>query len=888
MPQEIVFTDKPTIQFTDAPTIPEAVAPLPSVAIRAKEQREDIGSFTGGTLGAPLRTPKATLLKMDAKSLGYGVEGAPWDVMAKWSFTPRKLENASHLLTESFGTQVPVQMDKRLGVMTYVNPTTKKITLFREPGISEETILGNLDEIPIMAAEAWGALKGSRAGWAGTAAGAGLGAFSGKYSALKFGKTQGYHQASELDMIGEATLTGVFGLGFGLAGEAAGAIFRRVIGGVPEVKKLLGQLDEVQIESALDNWQPMIDEIKERTGNDLRPVLSQVLREESATEAAKRTITMAQRLERESVAAANQQKGFLDAEQNLVDRLVPDNVKAIDNTAEQAASQEIRETASDVANKEMMAIENVRDEAVAQGEKELSTLFDGPDLVATADQIQTTIQTARQQTRESLSVKYKEFWTDVPEGTEVSLEPLRKIGQEWKDRFDEDIFGSLSEGDKQIVMDAVNAGMKDGVDVPADMSVVSRALSALKAEKRAIAKGEAPKTKDIRFINDMIGSLQGIRNEALEGLSPVMRVRLESLDQIYAQTEGLLSESMVNRILIKDAQGGAKPLPIPMMQNLLGGSGRPAQQLKKLMKDPNAAGFGEMPVIQDGAFALYRNKVLKNADGEARTGKALMAAHKSFMETYGAGIKELMPAANFTTAKNSMKWMDAAEAELRIGTKKINKSFENTLGDSGNFDNLVDYITSGGNTLGKTTKLKNLLAEKHPQMWESYKDMRMKRVLDDISGRSPTGQKYYDSGKLTNLLEKSGRSGGELEKLYGKQYVSDLRMLRNLMEMKTPIPGVSMTEAQKMITEGKVPEGSVSLVRRLFLGPLSRAGYVLTGIRGIGREQSLKATAMLVANPEMLVRQMRMYRRGTIGRNAEAFYAQLGLHQLANMVSEEE
>ena len=744
--------------------------------------------------------------------------------------------------------------------------------------------IGAASESPIVGIPA-GALIGGATGFmaseaVATATGAILGSFSTTLARLKAGQALGKNNYTDDEIFSKVLTNAMLAGAGGLAGEAISTLGRRLFS-TPEARQFLKSMSPEDIDNALVRMQPTIDEIKAKTGEDWTPTLSQLMRADRPNMEIRQVTTMENRIASNTDELVQTQNQQMQVEEQLFN-----NLNASGDLGQRAAI-DLAESTQGVAQQkvrtQLSEAEDFAEGLIAREQTYLNDLFESPDLDLTAEGMQEVLDATRSRVRNSLGEEYGKFWNtatdDIPlKDLEVSLEGLRGKAESWRDILDSDIFKSLAVEDRAAVQNAVTAGSKqiDGavIDVPQSLSVVSRAISVLKAEKRNIQSGEGQaRLNELPLVNSMLKDLTTVRDDALRSVSPEAVDALKALDIAYRESEERLAASMINRVLAKGGAGEYAVTPSDAVSYLIGSDGRAARYFMKFKDDPNSLAFASRGSVVDGIRSLYSQRVLNG-----------VLTHDAFMDANRVGMKRIMTANEykvFANADRAKAGITAAQKELEIATDNINRTFEGALGAEQDMGNLVNYISRQDDSLRATNRLKTMLKDS-PELWEDFQAQKARSIADDIQTRKRGGLVEYNTTKINRYLENSD----ELKAAFGEQYVADLRLFRDFVEMGQPLPGVRLPREMASTVTGKNLEGAEGLVRRAIIGPLSRIGFVLTGVRDLTGDASQKIVGRMLANPKALAQDMRLYRRGTITRNTEALIATLGMDDMIERATE--
>lgn len=819
----------------------------------------------GGALGLP--APEGTNAYINRLADYYDVsqEGAGADILAKGSLTLERPDDYQRLLSEEYGQDVSVYMHPELGEPVFKHPETGKETFVRSPTSLAQWGASVVGDVPTLAAEVAGGVGGMPAGAIGVGLGAGGGGFLGEVARLDAGKLAGFNDYSQGTIFGEALVHGLITMGAGVAGEAGGAVLRRILGS-PQSKRFLDTMtpdDMADAQRALDR---LADDVEKSTGTRPEFSFGQAAQEAKVAERDVRAVrSLEDKMAEESIELQAVEQSQREARE-ILER------SAFGEFPEEAiGSPQLAEEVSEIATRQISAereaIERETTQILEEATDKVNQSFNNPDILSSVDNIRNTMSEARRGTFSKLGDEYKKFWAEHPDAV-VDLTPLKKTATEWQAITKSDIFQSLTPEDKAIIQDVI------AFEGQPTMDTISRALSLLKSERRMMDNlADKPKIQDKRLLNDMINSLEGIRKTALDDMSPDAADALKALDRQYRQASDSINTAMINRILVKDAQGGWKVPDKNTISYLLGGEGRAAMELKNMVESPDFAGFGSLQSVKDGAMALYERDVVNGT-----------MKHDTFMNKYGSGLrnifteKEMSP---FRTAGRAAKEIKAAQARQTQLVDELKSKFDYTL-EKFDGDNLVKIIGASDAPVRRTRELMRVLKD-HPDQLNAYKGYRGRQLRNDVSALDDMGNRVFDPNKLQDVIQEQGE---ELAVLYGKQYVNDLRLFQKLAQTMR-VPNLSWTQEMKQIFAENPPmTASVMAIRSTVARPLSRAGLMLTGVRKITSKKARQATAKLLADPKKMEEAMKLYRRDASTKRWAEFLTVMGLDEMANELRE--
>ena len=463
-----------------------------------------------------------------------------------------------------------------------------------------------------------------------------------------------------------------------------------------------------------------------------------------------------------------------------------------------------------------------------------------------------------------LSKQYDEFWSQVPDTT-VDMSGVQKTGKKWKALIDSDLFKTLTEENRKIIEDAIS------VPEAATMDQVTRALSLLKSELRTLkAVPAAAKAREGALLSDLVVEVQKARDSALSGIDTSIRDQIYALDEAFALAKDKIDGSLINRLITKKKGGGMRVSDDKFMDAILRNPAE-ARNIMGLMNSPDYVGFGLTDAFKDGALGVYRDKVI---DGTM--------THKSFMNQYKASLREIFTPVQmrkFSNLEDAAKGIKLAEKREKILLDQVNKSFEMKLTG---FDpeKVLDQVAGSPS---RTKKLVALL-KNDPDKLADYKALRARKLLNDLESTDDLGNVSIDFTKIEQILKKEK---GELSELYGEQFISDMRMLKDITKMRL-IPNQIKTYLTDLIKETPPATPGILFWRSSVARPLSRMGLLTTAAMKLDRRAARKATAALLSSPKAMREATNLYRADAPLRKWKSLLMDIGAIELVRHFNEVE
>lgn len=819
--------------------------------------------------------------------------------------TPGRPEDMRRVVKKLFGDDATLSFHKGFGDYVVTFKDTGEVVPFNDPGLGMESLKGALPTAFQVGSEVTGGLGGLVAGgpvgaFAGVAGGAG---FS-KYQLLQLGKDEGLHDISKADMLGHAVLDAAIATGVEMTIPVLGSVVRRMVGS-PTAKRIIGEITEEEMEAAVKKAKALSQKVEERTGEKFPMTAGQAAQLE-APEAGRRIRTA-----EEAFEGMLGPEGFQDiraqqaaAETALRGQIlgdVPETMEpagVLGEATQEAARRRL------ISEQERIGQESIETQAEAMARQ--ADLTNVLPTLTSAEAMRTGLSEARDKTFKAFGKKYDELWSQVPEDTVVDMAPLRKVGDEWADRLDEDIFQSLTPEDKQIVRDAMTAGLKEEkalalgpkgilepttvtLDVGAKLPQVSRALSVLKAELRYLDKAPMKaKARDKKPLIAFINELQSAREDVLsqldeavlegidipEGVSvtpfvgKALRTQISDLDAAYALAKQRIDESLINRMITKAPSGGWRIADDKVFDSFLRNPSE-ARNFMGLVNDADYDGFVTAQSLKDGVIGKYRDKVL---DGTMN--------HKSFMNQYGASMDEIMAPKElrrFSSLEKAQESIKVAEKREKALIADLNRSFETRLTK---YDAEEVFNKISGNA-SQIRRFKQLA----PKKWDEFKALYSRNLLNEkIAVFDDVGEQTISA----NLLQKTIRKDrGELRAVYGDQAVNDLQLLADISQLRS-MPKNVRSKLSALAKEQPDLTAPMAMWRALVARPLSRAGLLTTSAIKMSRKEARKSMRELLTNPEKLNQAMQLYRKSGNTEKVRAMLLSIGMVELERSIREEE
>lgn len=394
-----------------------------------------------------------------------------------------------------------------------------------------------------------------------------------------------------------------------------------------------------------------------------------------------------------------------------------------------------------------------------------------------------------------------------------------------------------------------------------DLASVSRAISQLKGEMRALQAGKSTKARQKTLISDFINELEDARGRALRELDPDLQKELATIDRAYRDANERIYGSLLGDMVAKNPQGGYIIKDDNLFKKL---ASQPSElrQLNGLINSPEYAGFGGTTLVKDGFMKLYRDLVV---DG-TRT-------HKSFMNTYKDSMKEVFAPQEmkkFDNFASAQKNIDFIEKNRAAQLKRLNKSFDAKM-QSYDPETILDKTK---NSLTKVRRVKELLT---PDQFDDYKKLYARDFLNSVMDDGTFGPEF----SIKKLTDRISKDKGELRAVFGEDYVKHMQWVADLMQVRK-MPKTEKGVLSELMKENPNAGPALMFWRGTVARPLSRAGLLTTSALKIMRSGSREALGKILENPNNLRLAYELYQKNANLRKWNSFLRAIGYNELAD------
>ena len=793
----------------------------------------------GGVLG--LSEPPTRRQRIESYGLG-GKEGG--GTVSRLAASAGNMEDVKSALSQQFSVS-PEEIDvgniEGIGLV-FRNPETGDYEPLDPEGLQLGDVSQALAEAPILALEAAGGVVGSRLGVPGAIGGAASGAALGRGLVSSGLKAAGVVEKEPEEIAKEALTEGsisAIGGAIPVAGRAAryavsperraiDRLSKNIVGKQGLTTELLEEAEKAAAPLSETGAQlttgQKVGLVEPEIGARLRSTELFAPGQGAAIEAEK---SKSRRLAREGLQAEVSPRTDVDTEVSG---------RQIIEAAEQSYERQLE----NISNATVNEINNINQELAK---------FSGAGLLEGGASIRNTLQSGRDKVFNTISNQYDELWSQVPSDTKVDLAGLRKTANKWKNRLDQDFFKSLIPEDRNIINEALELGLEkaDGkvVDVGGSLSAATRALSLLKSEKRLLQKSPKDASlKQIKLIDDFIKDIEKSRADALESLDPALAQKIRETDAAWAQAKSAIDESLVGDILRRKKAGDYKISDDKVLSKAISSPADLHDYLRSTSDYPEVNAVYDLKRALDGDYA---DKVINGQQ-----------SHFTWMNRNREVIEQLYSKPEMKRFENSNRLKSAIKLseknEARLVSDLKNKfDYELTRYDP---ESVFEA------TKGKPSRARQLryLLESHPEKWENYKDVRRKKIVDDLSqGKSLDQMLLGDSRKELNIV-------------LGEQYVDDLSTLNKLINIEKAKPGKSLT---RPVSED--PDSVFQLARNQIFGQLDPTSFRARTIGRFSRAATDRAMERLLFDPDLLHKAIKLRNTSRNSAPVQSLLASLGL-----------
>lgn len=799
------------------------------------------------------RSPLEIAAEEDEVEMGPGVPASA-RLMEGFAVDDKNVQLALKMgLERAFGKDIDVRWGPKTQRLEWKNPSTGKWTLANPPGLDAGDMSAFVGEGIVLGAEVGGGIAAGGAGPVGIAAGIGLGAFMGEMTRLAIGRNRGINADMDVDdVIREAAIRAGIATATGGVGEAVYRVGRIVYGRMVTGGSLppaLARKSEA-ISSGADDLADVSQRVQARIGKKLPATPGQVV-DDPLVESTEAQIVRKSGGEPIRDTYKVQQEVFKEYEASVKSPFVGPRR---DETLE-VVGRDIQAVARRGPQKGMAKAEQQTEAARQAVDDALEIATRGeiaPDLA------NGLARQGLQEGRDMVQAYFGRHYARINEmagGAKIDLEPFRQVAKKWKKVIDDDILPILVEEDGNLIRAASGAkisetqGLEFGARVdggyliepvtklaaePATFGSVQRTLSALRREIRLAKKGVGART-DVKALSELRDALVTSRNLALRG-RPELARQIDDLEASYARARQLVDRSLIGDIL-KKKEGGGYVLRDEFVLNRILSSPSGAAQVSRVLNDPQYAAFQDaLDPIRQGILGKFKNEVYDRDTGLVRSGPL-----KTWMKNKRDSLKhffseeEIKRLDDVGDAAVMLREMEKREDNI---VKSLNKSFGMKINEYDS-ENVVSNIFQAKRR-GDVGRLKKILGEDSRE-WQGFQGAAQRQMWQDISSWNPTQSEFrVNVAKLAGKLSNEG-DRKLIEATFGKQYLSDLDTVSDVLKIIEKRPGVQIGDFLSELT-GKGEASALRHIARWHLGMFTMRGRALTAaikIRGKAAERAI-------------------------------------------------
>jgi len=830
--------------------------------------------------------------KRENDFFGYSSEKTDTDAHYWLDFTEGTDDDIRNVMSKVYKIpveDVAVSKDNELGVaLTSIRKDgswgqPKRFRSASQEG--EELLKGNVGTASAIGAEivstiggmGTGALLGTPVGspvvggYVGQSVGGALGAYFAAQKRFHYGKENKANDYSDEKIDELATSEAQWALGGGVFGDVIGGVGKLIFGnsGAREFMNQISTRQFNEIKAVLSSGK--LDDFIEASGGEV--TVGQIMEEavnlgstKTGVNISESTVKEIRKLE-DGLGAYSPKLGKIKDIQIKKTELMADDLFTDASTDADAlvANQQIKKELLNNASEKQLVSERGQEQILQDYTAELDAEFNNMPILDTYDQVFSKLKEVKFKTKAKLGSAYTKFWDSVGGKNQALIDTsdLRAVANAEAETLNRDAIPHMSSEDFSIVKNVLNWGrqVKEGLEFGAGgvltpvtrvsfekqtFESVNRAITALKAAKSDAVAGSVTSTQsaDIRFLNKMIKSFEGVRSDALRGIDDNAADALAKIDGDYKQGLVNIDEANINKILTLSKSGGATESVVGVLSGLFGDSGRNARSFMKLLQVEGSEALESLPAIKQSIRTLYGKQVVS---GEM--------SHKAFMDQYGEGIGIIMSPKEAGRFASGNKGAIAAikEAEKRSITDSAEISA--LTGGNGDIDSSVLKSTLvDGDPDATWKKAQSLTKVLSPEGLKQYKAVRLRKIKRDLLP-SPTeeGQTVLRPDDIKTLGERVESlvktNGKELEELFGATYIRDLKQIGRYADGQTVKMDTKMTADMQGVLNS-APTPVMMAFRAMFAPPLSRKGLATTALLKVSSAQTRRALGELLGSPE--------------------------------------
>lgn len=728
----------------------------------------------------------------------------------------------SRALSEKMGAPVKVALIN--GRPTYTDPTTGGLVDVKGFGLDPQDFLEVGRALPPLGALAPAPVRGL--GVLPSAAGSGTGAGIGEMVRAGMGELMGVNPDMEWgDVVSSAASEGVFEMGAGTVSGGAMRLLNR-IGTGPRVLKP-EEAEEILAKGA--SAEGVVDEMRKR-GFDIKASPAQLadMKDLLATRAAiaegqfgpKAAKVLEERQARNDEETARFFNELLGPKGRMQTRQqVGASLKQRARTIERMAISE----PSEAGAKLRAGLEKQVTDFGALNEPLTGKEIRG-GLQRLLTQAETKETAAWDKAREMMGYNAETASSKVRIPVSEDLQTTLNALFAEKDMA---LFAGQAAGKKGAIPQIVGNGM--------DLNQLQAGLSYARSATRKIMRANDPSLPQARDLLRVKRGLEQARDEALAKSNPELLTQIKAAETATSDKYAAYRRGVVGDIL---REGDAALKDGQVFRELFRPNNREAaaEVAQTLAGDAQATSAARKHIL-----SFYRDEVMQN-------GKVSGQLHKRFMERYGDTIDPFLSPLErkqLSGTGNLIEAVENTEARLAARAKAFQSTLEGRL-QRMNSESVVEGIfaktrNEGGSALSVADTEALMKMTKNTPMGESIREA----VRDEIRRKVIRSDgKFVDAAGVDELLKKTGdfEPGGKLEVVLGKQYVDDLRSLRDTMQILSRTGAAHTAQPTRLI----------DLWHAIVWNPLSQPGAVVRRVRNIATDQYKETLARAISDPDQL------------------------------------
>lgn len=399
-----------------------------------------------------------------------------------------------------------------------------------------------------------------------------------------------------------------------------------------------------------------------------------------------------------------------------------------------------------------------------------------------------------------------------------------------------------------------------------DIVPLNRSISYLKKLKRQSDSGLHPDLPASKDINDLLSPLEEMRNTYLAKNNPELLKTIQDAQQLTVDRVKTFDTGPIGKILRKNKGQYFLDDKGVLSTVFAKNNGQAAREYASaLIKDPRA-----MQGARNHIFAIYRNQVMKDGIPDRKLHKKFMSEFEGVMGPFfnQTDLKKMRSLGRTTDVIASyQRKLDKAE-------KGFEKTFRGRLDDMSP-ENTIPAFFNKEFSINDVAKIRDYMRTADPKSFDRYRES----ISSEIRHKMTSSKGRFSSEKIDKLLKDTGdtTSIGKLTKVYGKQFVYDLRALSKLVKASEK-RGKAITETSK--------QGKDALVAKAVLGPLHPRSRLITFFDRLRSSADNKVLYDIMTNPEKLRKVLKNKDIDSRSRRAYQLYSSIGA--LTSMQEEEQ